>query len=85
MNKHDPEWITTTAWGSQFDPSQLIKTAIKHLIRSNFQVELYPNTETGYKRWAIVTESDPTFWIDSFRTKKEAVALCKEMEWEVLE
>jgi len=82
--KHDPEWIMSTEWARQFDQAQLLKISLKLLEKSKFKVEIFPNTETGYKRWAIVTEADPVFWIDSFRTKKEAVVLCRKMGWEVM-
>jgi len=33
--------------------------------------------------WAIIPEIDTEFWLDGTRTKKDALAVCKEMNWRV--
>ena len=33
--------------------------------------------------WAITSVTEPDFWLDGCKTKKEALAVCKELKWVV--
>lgn len=44
----------------------------------NLEVIIHKTDETGNWQWAIAVGS---FWLDSFKTKKEAKEMCKVMGW----
>ena len=84
-----PEQIKNSDWAKNFmeESPTSYDQAIKYACSDNFSVDLYHNTETGVPIWSIVACVDdyPTdFWMDSFKTKKEALALCKEMGWRLV-
>lgn len=84
--------IENTAWAKRFwtiTGGLDYETGIKLAIDPALRVRIEKNTDLGYKQWAIVV-IEPNlkpeiteFWLESFDTKKEAVALCKEMRWKI--
>lgn len=82
--------IETTEWARSLKrnvPSAYIE-AINLASRPVVEVILRHTDENGYWKWAIVYagEEYPTgdFWMDAKDTKKEAVALCREMGWRIV-
>jgi hypothetical protein len=35
--------------------------------------------------WAITRENDPDWWLWAYRSREDSVALCKLMQWEIVE
>jgi hypothetical protein len=35
--------------------------------------------------WAITREHDPDWWLWAYRSREDSVALCKLMQWEIVE
>ena len=79
--------LKKTLWGkSLLTESEGTRTlALEIASDPTLQVFLYKTDETGEKMWAISVANDkyPCFWMDAKKTKKEALALCKEMGWKV--
>jgi len=72
--------ILNSKWAKEFkeeSPSQY-KKALKYATNKNIVFAIYQNDEIGEKLWAI---SYKGFWMDAFDTKKEAIKLCEEMNW----
>lgn len=86
MNK-----IEETKWAKEFleECPTSYKEAIKIASRPNLRVCINRTNESGEKLWAI-TPDDPNdenyydFWLDSKKTRKEAIRLCKEMGWKIV-
>jgi hypothetical protein len=81
-----PEQIKNSDWAKKLMKESPVSydQAIKFACSENFRVYIYRNTETGVPMWSIAACEDghtTDFWMDSFKTKKEALALCKEMGW----
>jgi hypothetical protein len=85
MTTEELEKVRNTPWGIDLVYVGLFTPAIERLKESNFKVYIHPSTDTGEKRWAIVCEKDYSdFWLDSFSKKKDAITLCKEMDWRIV-
>ena len=57
---------------------------LKHQYYTQFHnVYLHCNNETGEWLWSIVSEDFECYWVNSFKTKKEALDLCKEYKYNV--
>lgn len=41
------------------------------------------HSSAGDYLWAIIPEINTDFWMDALKTKKEALAVCREMRWRV--
>ncbi len=79
------EQIEQTEWAKQFKEGCLLSSyeqALNHALAlqdKEIFADIYRTDENGERVWAICVEDD--FWMDAFRTQKEAVALCKQMGW----
>lgn len=90
MQRKSLKKLRATSWAKQFRkeciacyPEAIFLASSPDLI-----VELDHNNETGLNDWVwsisvVSPESHYAFWLDSKKTKKEALALCKEMGWKV--
>jgi hypothetical protein len=48
-------------------------------------VYIFKSNELETSLWAIVDATDnEEFWLDSFPTKKAAIATCREMKWKIV-
>lgn len=76
--------IEKTSWAKEFKRECLkyYSDALQFALRTPLFVDIYKTDETGELLWVIQVK-ETTFWMDGFKTKKEAVALCKEMGWKV--
>jgi hypothetical protein len=87
--------IENTKWAKSFKeecPSQY-KLAIRLVLDPELLVRIVKNDEEckNHWRWAILVvkpeiahcQKINDFWLDSLGTKKEALALCKEMSWKI--
>lgn len=45
-------------------------------------VVVYREDESPERLW-VIQVTDTAFWLDSKKTKKEAVSLCKKMRWKI--
>ena len=78
------EEIEKTEWAEVVSLlSPTISQEAIELAANNPEVLIFKTDETGEKRFAIAPVKDPTFWFDSFKFKKDAVKLCKEMRWKI--
>jgi hypothetical protein len=85
INKHSKEWLSESEWGKHALRVDLLNHAIELLEESDYKVSLVRSDETGELRTAILpAEVTTDFWLDSFKTKKEALEFCKEMGWVVV-
>ncbi len=75
--------IENTPWAKKFYKINPIdyNQGIDLARNPNLDLFLYHNKETDNWLWSISTEDN--FWMDSFKTKKEALALCKKMGWKL--
>lgn len=74
--------IEKTVWAKKLKKEEhisLYNRAIEIASDPDLQVDIYKTDETGEWVWAV--SADDCFWLDSFKTKKEAIALCKTMGW----
>jgi len=66
-------------------PKYLYDRAIKMVQNPDFSVWVHKSTELGPEAvWAIESTLDPGFWMDTRKTKRGALALCKKMKWKVI-
>ena len=80
--------IEKTKWAKKFKelcPSQYDK-AIQYATDPSLKIDIYRTNESGEWVWAmeaIVNEKSTNFWFGGFETKKDALMLCKIMNWRV--
>jgi hypothetical protein len=80
--------IKNSKWAKEFkkDCPTAYNEAIKLAQDPNLEVDVYKSDEAGAFmgdfQWVIATEKN--FWMDAKKTKKEALALCKEMGWKLI-
>ena len=83
----DETTIHSTEWAKQFQREcwTSYNEAVKHASNPNLKVSLDRNNEIDINsfEWAIVVEGTD-FWMDTKKTKSEAVALCKKMGWNIV-
>ena len=60
------------------------KTWLRFATDQKERFEIIQSKDTGEILFAIIPSSVPDFWMDSFKTKKEALALCHSMGWKLL-
>ena len=83
MNK---EQLDKTKWAKGFkkDSPVSYSRALQYALQEPLYVHIYKNAESGTLLYSIVASGDDIgFWMDSYKTKKEAVALCKKMGWKI--
>ena len=86
----DKEEIESTRWAIGFKadcPTQYRK-AIDYALNDKLTIHLYKNNEINIDKWfwtiaAFIDGKETGFWMDSFKTKKEALLLCKNMGWKI--
>ena len=78
--------IEKTAWARDFKraASSCYQEAVRYASIPDLRVRLYWNTEAGVLQCAVVPESDGSFWLGAGDTRKEAVALCEIMGWNII-
>lgn len=76
--------LVKTTWAKNFKKTNPMDydDAIDIAMDNTVDVGIYKTDQTGEWRWAI--DAGNGFWLDSFKTKKEAVSLCKKMGWKIL-
>lgn len=76
--------LRKTEWSKSYKivcPSTF-NEAMGYALNDDFFVTVGSSDETGKMLWFIAAyETD--FWMDSFKTKKEAIDLCNVMNWKV--
>ena len=80
MKKED---IEKTSWAKNFKSESPVSyaEAIKLACIENLEVEILHTDENGEWQWCIVASDSQGFWMDAFKSREEAVSLCKEMGW----
>jgi hypothetical protein len=75
--------LEASPWARQFKAASpgAYAQALNYAQRPNLRVHVHQTDETGEVQWAISVVDDPEFWMDAKPTKKEAVALCRDMGW----
>lgn len=79
--------IEGTPWARAFKADSPVSypDAIRFATDPSLRVEIVHTNETGAWQWAVVAAShDPDFWMATRLTKREAVALCRQMGWRQL-
>jgi hypothetical protein len=78
--------LKKTKWAKEFKkecPDQY-EEALELALNPDLRVFIQKSDASGIVLWAVSTgELNPEFWLDAKKTKKEALALCKEMGWKV--
>lgn len=69
--------------------TEIYELSLDLALNPDLQVLVYKSTALEKPVWAISVQEtnsrpDDNFWMDTFKTKKEAVALCKEMKWKIV-
>ncbi|EKD98129.1 MAG: hypothetical protein ACD_23C00570G0004 [uncultured bacterium] len=41
------------------------------------------HSSRGDYLWAVIPEIEPEFWLDALPTKRKAMAVCREMGWQI--
>jgi hypothetical protein len=82
--------IEDTEWAKLFkrDCPSSYDQAIKFASRDDVEVAVELSEDTGEQVFAIILIDDSMetgFWLDAFDTKDEAIALCVEMNWRIVE
>jgi len=86
--------LRKTAWAKRFKKgvaeSYVYDEAIRLAMKPGLEVLVYKSTALETPVWAISVQEtnsrpDDNFWMDAFKLKKDALALCKEMGWRVVE
>lgn len=80
-----PSKIKLTAWARTFkrECSGSYADAIAYASLDRLKVTVFKTDEIGTPMWAVAV-ADTDFWMDALRTKKEALALCKQMGWRII-
>jgi len=81
----DRKEIEKTPWARRFKRSAPVsyRKAIDYASNPETEYFLEHTNETGEMLWHIVVD-DTDFWMDSFKRKEHADALCKQMGWKVI-
>lgn len=61
-----------------------VKEQVCAYLKQKVDVTIYYNDENGDWVWAVTVAENPEWWLDAFKTKKLAVAYCKEHGLKVL-
>lgn len=80
------EEIRLSDWALEMyiDQPDVYEYAIEMALNPWFKVLVYKSYDLGDNPvWAIESALEPGFWMSAKDTKKEALALCKEMKWKV--
>lgn len=78
--------LEETAWAKAFkaDSPVSYQQALELALNPDLVVWLVRNNAAGVWQWSIVAdELAPGFWMDAKPTRREALALCREMGWKV--
>ena len=82
--------LKKTAWAKRVkkESHSVYLEAMNLAAKVGLEVLIYKSTALETPIWAISvydgTDPDDNFWMDAFKTKREALALCKEMGWKVI-
>jgi predicted metal-dependent peptidase len=71
-------------WGQELIEeagSTTYKRALELLEESDNAVEIYETDELGFVEWAVAPIEDISFWLNTFKNRKDAEYFCKEMGW----
>lgn len=85
MTKLSRKKIESTPWAKAFklDSPVSYEQGIRYALEPELQVILDHNNESSDWVWAIRVFDSPEFWMDVRPTKKDAIALCREMGWKI--
>ena len=75
-----------TKWAKKlvdYHVDSLAEEAFEIAEHADLIVDIIQNDETGEWLWSIDNNIRPGFWLDSFKTKREAISLCDAMGWEI--
>lgn len=75
--------VIKSAWAKRFEASApvLFDDALEHVLADGFAVAIVWDAREC--KYAVAPVHDTEFWLDAFATKREAEALCKEMDWPI--
>jgi hypothetical protein len=78
--------LKKTEWAKEFktDNSVEYDHALDLASGENVCVKVVHTNEAGKWEWAIFPVENTEFWFMAYRTKRDALALCKEMGWKVV-
>ena len=81
------EELEQTEWAKEFKRDAPISYAqgIDYASQDNLEVYLRNNCDLGYWVWSIEVYDNPPFWMDAKETKEEAIELCKQMGWVIVD
>jgi hypothetical protein len=77
--------IRATDWAKRFKrnaPSSF-EEALSIAAAPRLPVILKWNEDTGERLCSVSPIANPDFWLDAFPTAKEAIQLCREMDWRI--
>jgi len=79
----DKKELIKTKWAKEFKKGSpaSYRQAIELAMMPNLLVRIYKTDEIGEWMWAIEPVILSGFWLDVKKTKKDCIALCKEMGW----
>lgn len=78
------EEILKTSWAKEFQKDDLssFQYALDFCLQDDKFVEIYESNEMDTSKWEwVICISGTNFWLDTKKTKKECIALCKAMGW----
>lgn len=79
--------IENSEWAKRFhseSPFQLQEAiSIAKTLKSVVIEQRDDHSAKGDYLWAIIPDCNPDFWLDATKTKKQAMAICREMGWKV--
>lgn len=72
--------IESTQWAKEFKKQSPTSypLALIYSTDTNLTFDIHQSDETGEKLWVI---DHCGFWMDGFTNKKDAINLCKKMNW----
>ncbi|WP_139093316.1 hypothetical protein [Delftia sp. JD2] len=79
--------LEQTEWAKQFkvDSPVSYKAALQYALQDELSVFIERSFETGDPVWAVRVFDDPEFWMEAKPTKVQAIELCREMGWKIVE
>lgn len=80
MNKACIKWLTTVKEESPTVYPRLLELVSK----DPCEVYIEYTDEAGTWVYAIISEEEPGFWLNTYRNIKDAKAFIKQMEWQLL-
>ena len=81
-----PSQIKNSKWGRAFQRECFHQwaQALEYVSSEQVEVRVFISYDRISDGECVVSMSDEEFWLDAFKYKKDAIALCKKMGWRVV-